>query len=176
MSLDPPERNPLLKCLNPFILQLYLISWRRNPHCKVFTVVWSNKLMTLKIKATAINFTLPSGLTFKYKSEYTKYSREAKKSFLIYWIAWNHITINQIFMDLTKSKQIFEKGQKTEIELFIISHYFLMYTVFYLMYLQICHLCFAQCVQFVWLMMMKLINYSFNFEKLGKIRHYLTAI
>ncbi len=66
------------------------------------------------------------------------------------WIPiWSFINLiwikkNWIVMNLTKYKQIFTKGWKTEIEQFIISHNFLVNIIFYSIYLQIYHSNFTQ--------------------------------
>ncbi len=59
---------------------------------------------------------------FECETEYTEYSKETKKSFFTYQITQNGIMKNRIFMFLTEHKQIFAKGQKIEIKIFIISY------------------------------------------------------
>jgi hypothetical protein len=80
-----------------------------------------------KLEVTAINFTLPLFSLFECDTEYTEYSKETDKSFFIYQIIQNQITIKQIFINLTEHKKIFAKGPKTisNYSLFlVISHYF----------------------------------------------------
>ncbi len=80
---------------------------------------------------TAINFTLPSVLTFKCDTEYTKYLKETNKTFVIYQINPNWITINKIFLNLTEHKQILAKEWKTTIELFVISFNLSLFPILY---------------------------------------------
>ncbi len=48
---------------------------------------------------TAIIFILPSVLTFKCETEYTEYSKGTDKTFVIYQITQNWLTINHTFFE-----------------------------------------------------------------------------
>jgi hypothetical protein len=64
---------------------------------------------------------LPWNLKFKCEFEYTEYSRGSKYTFVIYQTSQIEILVNWIVSNMTEYKQIFAKGWKTEIELFVIS-------------------------------------------------------
>jgi hypothetical protein len=65
-------------------------------------------LITLKL-VTGMNFILPSVMTLECETEYTKYSKETDKTFVIYQITQNQIKTS-IFFIMTKHKQIFANG------------------------------------------------------------------
>jgi hypothetical protein len=79
-----------------------------------FGIIGSWKLSMLTMMVTAINFILPSFSPFECETEFTEYSKETEKSFFIYQITQNRITINWILTNLSEHKQLLTKGQKAE--------------------------------------------------------------
>ncbi len=65
---------------------------------------------------------LPLNFKFKCEFEYTEYSRGSKYMFVIYQTSQIEILVNWIVSNMTEYKQIFAKGWKAEIELFVTSH------------------------------------------------------